>query len=431
MGRFQNTQYVDTVNNITDAMVSFLDNPYYNNIDKHPWTCDYLHINKNLTTLDEGSQQEYAFKGQNSPIRYDLIKNFVLFGPGNRIETNLNREEFGVSGDIIEGEFYVLPDTIIPYPGDVFRLYNIKQDYCLFKVTAVNRDTLKNNKNFYRINYKLETTQESRYQEIRTRIVNNYTFIMDNLDTEYSMIMQDDAYNAINELDNLSIKLKDYFQALFYSSRVQTFIYKYINDNPLYDFFMIEFIKKNNILKYASDYIHVCHQMRPPSKFPIVYNNTFFRCLELKDLEHIRKYTYRGFPIHIDDSRSIFVTRQEEYYYVCYDCYEAQKCTIPSFRDDLIYNIENNIKYTECKYTIFNIVIKYFNNEEITKEDIEAFDCIGWDACIELFYGIPIIIFCIEKYIDDKAKNKEECKCMNFDLSKKCIKDQDQYTIKA
>ena len=106
MGRFQNTQYVDTVNNITDAMVSFLDNPYYNNIDKHPWTCDYLHINKNLTTLDEGSQQEYAFKGQNSPIRYDLIKNFVLFGPGNRIETNLNREEFGVSGDIIEGEFY-------------------------------------------------------------------------------------------------------------------------------------------------------------------------------------------------------------------------------------------------------------------------------------------------------------------------------------
>ena len=30
-----------------------------------------------------------------------------------------------------------------------------------------------------------------------------------------------------------------------------------------------------------------------------------------------------------------------------------------------------------------------------------------------------------------RAKNKEECKCMNFDLSKKCIKDQDQYTIKA
>ena len=122
MGRFQNTQYVDTVNNITDAMVSFLDNPYYNNIDKHPWTCDYLHINKNFTTLDEGSQQEYAFKGQNSPIRYDLIKNFVLFGPGNRIETNLNREEFGISGDIIEGEFYVLPDTIIPYPGDDINL---------------------------------------------------------------------------------------------------------------------------------------------------------------------------------------------------------------------------------------------------------------------------------------------------------------------
>ena len=35
MCRFQNTQYVDTVNNNTDAIVSNLDNPNKNNIDKH------------------------------------------------------------------------------------------------------------------------------------------------------------------------------------------------------------------------------------------------------------------------------------------------------------------------------------------------------------------------------------------------------------
>src|SRR5699024_11007740 len=132
----------------------------------------------------------------------------------------------------------------------------------------------------------------------------------------------------------------------------------------------------------------------------IVYNNTFFRCVELKDLERIRKYKYRGKAQYIKDIRSIFQTRQEDYFWVCYDCCNLAEAVIPSFRDDLIYNIENNIKYEECKYRIFNIIIKYFWDEEITQEDIDAFDCIGYDSVIELFYTIPIIIFCLEYYIN-------------------------------
>lgn len=421
-GRFQNTKYINTVNSITDTMTSLLDNPYYLFNDKKPFICDYLNTNKERTTLDEGSRLNYSFDGEDSPIRYNLIKNFVLYGTGNRIEVTYNREEFGIAADDIEGEFIILPNTIIPYPGDLFRLHHIKNDYALFRVTAVNKDTLENGTNFYKVNYKLETVEEARYQEVRTRIVNTYTTVIDNINTNYNIIMRDDIYDYANKLDELSIKLKEYFKALFYSTRVQTFIFKYINDNPLYDFFMIEFILNNHILDNDDNYIYICHQMRPPSKFPIVYNNTFFRCLETKDLEHIRKYKYTGFPVHITDSRSIFVTRQEEYYYVCYDCCDLSNTVIPSFRDDLIYNIEHNIKYEECKYKIFNIVIKWFNDEELTKEDIDAFECIGWDSCIELFYGIPIIIFCIEKYISDLVSNKSKNKKLDFDLSPTCPK---------
>ena len=420
MGRFQNTEYINTVNGITNTMTSLLDNSYYQYNDKKPYILTYFHINEEYTTLDEGSKQNYAFSGSDSPIYYDKIINFVAYGTGNRIEVNLNREDFGLMADTIEGELAFLPNTIRPYPGDLFTMKVIDSDYALFKVTEVNIDTINNGNNIYRIRYNLESNEEARFIELRNRIVHTYHMIIDNVGTNYRAIIEDDTFNFINNIDDLCVKLKLYFKSLFYSTRVQTFIYKYINDQPLYDPFMIEFLINNNILDNDGQYIYVCHQMRTPNIFPIVYNNTFFRCVELKDLERIRKYKYRGKAQYIKDIRSIFQTRQEDYFWVCYDCCNLTEAVIPSFRDDLIYNIENNIKYEECKYRIFNIIIKYFWDEEITQEDIDAFDCIGYDSVIELFYTIPIIIFCLEYYINKSiatTNSDEYCK-LKLDINK-------------
>lgn len=419
-GRFQNTKYVNTVNNLTDAMTSLINNPYYIHTDKKPFISDYLNINKEMTTLDEGSKINYAYSGEDSPIRYNLIKDFILYGGGNRIDVTLNKDEFGLQADNIEGEFIILPNTITPYPGDMFKLKSIKNDYALFRVTNVSIDTLENGNNMYKITYQLESDEEYRYQEVRTRIVNTYHMIIDNIGTDYNIIMKDEVYDYASKLDDLSLKLKIYFKSLFYSTRVQTFIYKYSNDKPLYDFFMIEFLMRNHILDNDDNYIYICHQMRTPNKFPIVYNNSFFRCIELKDLAHIRRYTYKGTPMAIEDIRSIFFTRQEDYFYVCYDCYDVTKSIIPSFRDELIYNIENNIKYEDCKYKIFNIIIKYFNDEDLSQDDIEAFDCIGYDACIDLFYGLPVIIYCLEKYISKSISTNKSNDKKDFNLDPTC-----------
>ena len=149
MGRFQNTEYINTVNGITNTMTSLLDNSYYQYNDKKPYILTYFHINEEYTTLDEGSKQNYAFSGSDSPIYYDKIINFVAYGTGNRIEVNLNREDFGLMADTIEGELAFLPNTIRPYPGDLFTMKVIDSDYALFKVTEVNIDTINNGNNIY------------------------------------------------------------------------------------------------------------------------------------------------------------------------------------------------------------------------------------------------------------------------------------------
>ena len=65
---------------------------------------------------------------------------------------------------------------------------------------------------------------------------------------------------------------------------------------------------------------------------------------------------------------------------------------------DLIYNIRNNIKTGNI---LVDILIKFFNDENITSDDLLMLKNIDYCDNIELFYGIPIAIFCLEQIISN------------------------------
>ena len=52
-----------------------------------------------------------------------------------------------------------------------------------------------------------------------------------------------------------------------------------------------------------------------------------------------------------------------------------------------------------CNDSVYNIIIKYFNNKMITQEDIDNLDYIDFSDNIVIFYAIPCVIYCIEKFI--------------------------------
>ena len=56
MGSFTNTTYNSVVNNLNDAMKSTLKNNFYKYSDKPPTPVVYYHLNKDASTVDEGSQ---------------------------------------------------------------------------------------------------------------------------------------------------------------------------------------------------------------------------------------------------------------------------------------------------------------------------------------------------------------------------------------
>ena len=51
---------------------------------------------------------------------------------------------------------------------------------------------------------------------------------------------------------------------------------------------------------------------------------------------------------------------------------------------------EDNNKY-------MNIIIKYFNNEEIVEKDLHLLDEINYVPEMRLFYEIPMILFILDK----------------------------------
>ena len=225
-GKFTNTSYNDTVHSLLGAMNSALNNNYYKYSDKPPTPVEYFHINKQASSLDEASRLAYNNVGVDSPLRFNLIHNMMLYGI-EQIQLQYSSEEFGIESAAIEGDAYVLPNTITPYPDDQFCITYLKKQI-VFKVTHVDPDTLEDWSNVFKISYRSST---SSVLSLQRQVVDEYELIMNNVGTEMNPILKSSAVDFIKKVEQHLISLKQFYKRLFYNKRVQTFIFHYRNDN--------------------------------------------------------------------------------------------------------------------------------------------------------------------------------------------------------
>ena len=192
VGKFLDTTYVGTINSILDSQKSRLDNTFYTFTDKTPTTVTYYNIDTSNTTLDEGSILAYSYTDGDSPIRYNKIKDAVLFGM-ERIQVQMESGDFGIEADSIEGEAYIPPNAFKPYPQDYFIINHTDEEY-LFKVTNVSLDTLPTGANMYKIAYKL-SSHDSDNTDIDDLVVDNFVMDTTNIGTNLSLVLKSDDYN--------------------------------------------------------------------------------------------------------------------------------------------------------------------------------------------------------------------------------------------
>ena len=284
-GKFINTVYYDTQDSLVNMHEDLVQNPFYLFNDKKGTKVTYYNINTEKTTLDPASKLAYTNLGEESPIRYNVIHDLYLY-QFNKAELNFDNGEFGLESAPIEGESYILPNTIEPIEGDYFEVEHVKDNKWLFRVHDVQRDTLENGSNVYKISWKIDRTGN---EEIVTNTVEEYKYVNTVEGTNLKAVVELTKYDIAKRLDDLSVSLGNYFRDLFYDKYVQTFIYKWYNEYNMYDPFAIEFIIRNKILSSIDDFIFVNHQTEIPTTFSIDYDKSIFRAFELQSIDKLKR----------------------------------------------------------------------------------------------------------------------------------------------
>lgn len=415
MGEFTNTIYSNTIDNVIQGYQNRINQAanYYKFINQKPTPVTYFNINTTVSTLDNGTDQQYDQLTDEDPLRYNKINGFYLYGVG-RIETTTNLGEFGPEAHI-EGEATILPNTIVPLEGDYFIIdYLINDDKkILFRVLESNRDTLDNGANFYRIHYKLDQTKPEFYDQLLKQVVKTFKYIPTNAGTNMVSLLDEESMTSINNLLSIRNALRNYYIDLFYKRNVQTFIYPY-NDTCMliYDPYFIEFLIRNKVLVSNEDYMYLSQATFRSSTFSIEYAKTVFMDVENRNPQMSLNSAY---PIEICDMNSLLVDRMEEYLELSIQRQNFDFHSPINILDlDLVDRIVNNKPYDESDSSLpiyRNIIINYMNAGQvtsITKEQLESIDEIEYARTKRLFYEIPLLIHIINSYVTEMMTSKTD-----------------------
>lgn len=400
MGKFNDTKYINTIDNLINATKSKLDNPYYKFTDQSPTKVIYYAQNIEKSTLDQASGLYGSHIENDSPFKFNKITDFILYGI-DKISTEYDLGDYGIESAQISGDAIILPNTIIPRPGDFFVIPYIKENV-LFKVNGSTPDTLDTGMNIYKIEYSLELTNA--IENIESLVEKKFNFISNNVGTDYKAIIQDCDLDIISTLEVLVENLITYFEDIFFDNRLQTFVYNH-DGWHMYDPFLIEFLIRNKVLSFGDRYIYVSHATQTSKTFGMDYLKTFFYSLENPKSESIRTSTVATSDL-ITDPNSLFATRLENYYSIRYFDISPYKTRLQIFDMDVLEHIRSGILYEKGdKNEYYNLWISYFNNTEFIEGNIiDLVKNMDYMDNLNCFYAIPISIFIIEQYIFNLLK---------------------------
>jgi hypothetical protein len=375
-----------------------------------------------MTTLDTGKKDTYQELGNKSSLRYNKIKNFVLYGIP-RFNVDLNLEEFGIESNPIEGEAIILPNTIIPSVDDYFTISYIPKPY-LFRITKQTIDTVENNSdiNFYKVSFVLDTTRDDFLKSLNGRqLVNTYTFDMSKVGTNMTPILTEEESDGIASLQSAYDTMMRNYKDLFWKNNVQAFICGHDGYFFIYDPYLTEFIIRNDLFYNNgkdNDWIFVDQAVHKSHTFNIEYANTIFNDVENRN-PNLNTNSAYAIPVH--DPNSLLTDRLEEYMELSVNIRNSLLKPINNINMKLFDMIEQNTPFNEDDTAnpllYWNIIINWMNDDDysITAPQLNSLLNLKYMYSKDLFYHIPLLMFIIKQYIaklqttvddsDDSSKN--------------------------
>ncbi len=397
----------NTVQSLTAASMALLSNPYAKWNDKKPTVVTYYNLDYKASTLDTGKKDTYDQLGKKSPLKYNRINNFVLYGLP-RFPVDIDMSDYGPESQTIGGQALILPKTIIPSVDDYFTVNYLKEGY-LFRVTKQTIDSVENDEDmhFYQLTFELDNTRLDWIKALNSKALNLnriYNFKIENIGTNKTCILSEDEENSMNELYDIYDNLRDYYVNLFYRANVQAFICGYIDGIWFYDPYLTEFMIRNQL--FVSDdetkYLFIEQATHRPSTFFIEYDRTIFKDVEDRNPQ---MHTNSAYLVPVHDPNSLLVDRMEEYFELSVNLHHSNTDPVNQLNNNLFDLIQRNKPFDEkdttnhCLY--WNIIINYMNGADatsLTPAQLNSLKNLKYKYCKDLFYEIPILMYILKDY---------------------------------
>lgn len=271
-----------------------MESKYSRFLEKTPTFVTYYHVNNLETTVDNGLQNIERLLGDNSPVKFNEIKNFPIYGI-EQIVIQLQDELEGLTGSY-DGEGIVLPDTISPLPNSMFVIDALEQKY-VFMITEVNYDTIRSN-SFTRISFTLKATHDEYVDNLIKQTSDKYDCNFTAIGTDEKAIIRSEDKVALLKLEEAYQSINEHYKKLFFSTRYNSFIYENPDLSKLYDRFINFFINSHNLFNRKNDYdtLYLTLEDLKPN-FYRSYDTSFYRAIENQDFSICTHPTFNLYPI--------------------------------------------------------------------------------------------------------------------------------------
>lgn len=359
-------------------------------LEKSPTFVTYYHINDNESTVDLGFQNIERILGPNSPVRFNEIKDFPIYGI-DQIILSLSDELQGVDSSY-EGEAIVLPNTITPYPNDMFTVNYLDQTY-LFMITEVSYDTIKSN-NYYKITFTVKSMDQAHIDYLTNQSNDKFHCILDNIGTKEKAIIRSDDLDQLILLNEIYKNIAEYFKLLFFNAKYNSFLFKNADGIKIYDKYMTEFINKFELFNEKKNYstLMLVNEDKTQSLY-LDYHNSVYRAIELCDKNLLTNYVYSlGY---ISNHYSVFnFYRDRNIRSIILGNGDA-----PYVRNQIIDNIKNSVINVNENVCV-NTIVKFFDKKINTVYDLDRdklkdyMNFMSYD--FETFILTPILLYVLK-----------------------------------
>lgn len=259
-------------------------------LDTVPTYVTFYDINTLESTVNVGTLNVDRIWGDESPIRFNGVRNLPVYGV-EHINPDLELNEEGMNVRY-EGEGILLPNTVRAKPNSFFTMDVLPRRF-VFRVTAVNETTINSN-SYLRLSYELYATDEVVTDKLDKNTVSWYRCIPENIGTENVVMMLDTDLEKINTLKKSVEKISNYYKMLFYDKRYNSFLFNRDDGMRIYDRLLTRFMIDTGIFRRPKEFESIVLTEEDDSNdIPMEYYTSIFNAIIEKDksyLEHKKYY---------------------------------------------------------------------------------------------------------------------------------------------